>query len=140
MTSVVPVFFNRRLFLKGTAAHALGASALASEDPAFAAVDDHANAYAALDAALARQEGLERAWLARSTDRDDCELTSNPRWVVLQLELDVLDVVERLAATALIRTELSGAAGAVALTRHVVSFRDRGYQWPGDVMRRVRVE
>jgi hypothetical protein len=47
-------------------AHALGTPAVVSGDPIWAAVDEHARAYAALDEALARQEVLEKQWLACS--------------------------------------------------------------------------
>lgn len=39
--------------------------------------------------------------------------------------------------TALIPAEPFTAAGALALKRHVVSFRERGYQWLAEVTRRV---
>lgn len=82
------------------AAYALGATALASQDPLFAAIEEHAKAYAALD--------------------DD------PSWVALQLELDALDGAESRAVAALIWAEPSTAAGAVALTRHVILFSPTG--------------
>jgi hypothetical protein len=117
--------FNRRSFFGGMVGHALGASAVVSGEPIWGAIDGHARAYAALDEALSRQEELEREWLARSADRDEAELVGDPRWVVPQLELDVLDEAEAWAATELAQTEPSTAAGAVAMARHVASFRAR---------------
>jgi len=129
---------NRRSLFRGVMAHALGMSAVVAGDPIWGTIDRHARAYAALDEALGRQDELEREWLARSADRDEAELVGDPRWVALQLELNALDDAEARAATALIRTKPSTAAGVVALPRHVASFRDRGYQWPAEVKRRVR--
>jgi hypothetical protein len=116
---------NRRSFFGGMMAHAVGTPILDSVDPVVAAIDQHSNAYAALDGALGRQEELERQWLARSADRDEAELVGDPRWVALQLEVDALDQAEARAATAVIRTAPSTAVGMAALTLHVVTFRDR---------------
>lgn len=62
------------------------------------------------------------ARLARSADPDEAELMGDPRWVVLQRELDAFDKEKARAVAALIRAEPSTAAGAATLTRHVVSF------------------
>jgi hypothetical protein len=126
---------NRRSLFLGMVAQALGGSAVVSVAPVWVAIEHHARAYAGLDGALGRQEELERQWLARSGDRDEAELVGDPRWVALQLELDALDQAEARAATVLIRTDPSTAAGSAALTRHVVAFRDRGYRWPAEMTR-----
>jgi hypothetical protein len=125
---------NRRSFFGGMMAHAIGTPAVVTGDPIWCAIDQHAKAYAALDRALGRQEELEREWLARSPDRDEAELVGDPRWVVLQLELDALDEAEARAAKTLIRNEPSTAVGMAALARHVITFRHRGYRWPAEVM------
>jgi hypothetical protein len=109
---------------------AVGTSGLMDpEDPVWAAIDSHAEAYTDLDRALDRQEELERPILASLGAYDEAELLDDPRWISFRSELHTLHEAEARAAASLIRCVPSTASGATARTQYIADLAGRGYQW-----------